>query len=134
MNYYYTDEKMMKQRTYKQDVYTYYIIYYELWYICYKVLLSKIMYYQCTRSSSVLSPSYYDGSALQKCYVRNVFAPVRARVCNQRIIAHSFQSLGRHKFSGSSLLCALPKKAAELEAYTYTRAHTLLYRCICVHT
>lgn len=31
-------------------------------------------------SSSVLSPSYYDGSALQKCcYVRNVFAP--ARVC-----------------------------------------------------
>lgn len=47
-----------------------------------------------------------------------VCASARARVCNQRIIAHSFQSLGRHKFSGSSLLCALLKKAAELEAYT----------------
>lgn len=41
-----------------------------------------------------------------------------ALVCNQRIIAHSFQSLGRHKFSGSSLLCALPKKADEVP-YTY---------------
>lgn len=61
----------------------------------------------------------------------------RERVCNQRIIAHSFQSLGRHKFSGSSLLYALPKKVAEVVAHTHTRkhAHALLSRCICIlHT
>lgn len=98
-----------------------------------------IMYYQCTEDTqlSVLSPSYYDGSALQKCcYVRNVFAPARARVCNQRIIAHSFQSLGRHKFSGSSLLYALLKKATEIEAYTthtHTRAHITIPVFMCTH-
>lgn len=47
---------------------------------------------------------------------------VSVRVCNQRIIAHSFQSLGRHKFSGSSLLYALPKKATKVVAHTHTRA------------
>jgi len=50
----------------------------------------------------------------------------RARVCNQRIIAHSFQSLGRHKFTGSSLLYALPK-TVDGKAHAHTRVTIPVY-------
>lgn len=70
-----------------------------------------------------------------KMLLRSECVCVSVRVCNQRIIAHSFQSLGRHKFSGSSLLYALPKKATEVVAYIHTRitipayayTHIMLY-------